>query len=296
VRLGLAIALGVFALIALHMASGVVPSLPPLLSTDGVLRLAYALAAGGLMVLLLMQVAELFRANQRALVAQAEAARKEAELNAALFASERQYAEAVRKASGFQRRLEITAHDIRQPLAALRGFLDRTGRGAPDHGAMLDALGYLEGIATGTPREPERLDEAPYKADVVLKAVQQMLQKEAQDRRMTVTVDADPDAMTETPALALMRIVSNLAVNALKHSGGSYVRLEATAQHITIRNDGAVLTAEAFESYLASGVKGAASDGDGLGLSIVADLVKEAGLTLSLDTSNPTETAIVVGL
>ena len=135
---------------------------------------------------------------------------------------------------------------------------------------MEEALDYLEGLArpapdAGTPAEP---DAEPYRVDVVLSAVKQMLREEADTRAIDLSITAPPEATTITPALTLMRIVSNLAVNAIKHSGGSYVRLGATVAEgrttVSVRNDGAVLSRPAFERYLGSGVKGAASEGYGL--------------------------------
>ncbi|MEL7277427.1 MAG: HAMP domain-containing sensor histidine kinase, partial [Pseudomonadota bacterium] len=301
-RLGSMVAVMVFALACVKGAATLLPWLPAVVSGDGMLRLIFAVAAGGLMALLLMQVAELFRSNRAALEATAAAARKEAELNEALYTSERDYAEAMRKASGLRRRLEVTAHDIRQPLSALRHFLGRSAGAEEERQAMEEALDYLEGLAGPAPdvEAPAEPDAEPYRVDVVLSAVKQMLREEADTRAIDLSITAPPEATTITPALTLMRIVSNLAVNAIKHSGGSYVRLGATVAEgrttVSVRNDGAVLSRPAFERYLGSGVKGAASEGDGLGLSIVADLSRAAGLDLSLDTSNPAETAIVVGL
>ncbi|WP_108262506.1 sensor histidine kinase [Mangrovicoccus ximenensis] len=163
-------------------------------------------------------------------------------------------------------------------------------------------MGYLDRLADAFARRGSTA-EAPaaeaYDLGMVLRASADMFRDEAAARGIALDVSG-AEVLTRVPALAVMRIVSNLTVNAIRHSGGSRVELmlEARAEsaEVSVENDGARLTAEAFSRYLLHGEKGAMSEGDGLGLAIISELCATHGLELSLDAARSTGTRLTVTL
>lgn len=292
---------GAMILASLTMMTAALSGGAPVWSTsDIVLRLAYLFASGGLMTLLLMQVSGLYRAHQAALAAQLDASRKEAELNSALLQSERGYTDAMRRAAQAQQRLATASHDIQQPVTALRLLLQRD-RGDQPEAAIAEALRYLENMAgayTGGAHPQEDRAEV-YDVGLVVRAAADMFRDEAASHGIDLNVDG-AQVLTDIPTVALMRIVSNLTVNAIRHSGGQEVSLVLSATDevasVTVTNDGAHLSAAEFARYQTHGEKGPGSDGDGLGLAIIVDLCRSHGLSLTLDEGYTSGTRLTVGL
>lgn len=298
-RIGQGVAGGMLAVGILSLVGALRADAPLWMTSDMVLRLSYLWAGGGLMALLLMQVSGLYRAHQDGLQAQITAARTEADLNAALLSSERSYSEAMRRAAAAGQRLATASHDIQQPLTALRLLL-RQPVSEDTTEAMADALGYLDHLAGAFSSGDDPAPDAPaetYDLSMILNAVADMFRDEAAAQGIDLRVIAEP-VETTVPTLSMMRILSNLTVNAIRHSGGQVVTLSLCAgsdgAQISVTNDGATLTAEAFARYQTRGVKGPESDGDGLGLAIISDLCAQNGLTLSLDGTLHSGTRLVV--
>lgn len=298
-RIGQGVAGGMLVVGILWLAGALRGDAPGWMTSDMVLRLAYLWAGGGLMALLLMQVSGLYRAHQDGLQAQIAAARTEADLNAALLASERSYSEALRRAATAGQRLATASHDIQQPLTALRLLLRQPASDNTTE-AMADALGYLDHLAGAFSNGDDPGSDTPaetYDLSMILNAVADMFRDEAAAAGIDLRVTAEP-AETTVPTLSMMRILSNLTVNAIRHSGGRVVTLSLCAgsdgAQISVTNDGATLTAAEFVRYQTRGVKGSGSDGDGLGLAIISDLCAQNGLTLSLDDTLHSGTRLIV--
>ncbi len=301
-RTGLWVAVAVLAAGSVLQLAAAAGATPAWAGPETMLRLCYLAAGGGLMALLLMQVARLHHAHQAAMAAQIEASRKEAELSTALLQSERSYAEAMRRAARARQDLAAASHDLQQPLAALRLLLRQRAEDRTEE-AVAEAMGYLDRLAgafaagggTGTAADPAEA----YDLGMVLRAAADMFRDEAEQRGIALDVSG-AGILTRVPALAVMRIVSNLTVNAIRHSGGSRVSLMLAATpeeaSVSVANDGAHMAPEAFARYLERGEKGPASEGGGLGLAIIAELCAENGLELSLDPSHGSGTRLTVTL
>ncbi len=272
--------------------------------TDGdlALRLSYSLASAGLMALLLMQVSRLYQAHQAALQTQLAAARREAELNDALLQSERSYSEAMRRAAQARQDLAAASHDIQQPLSALRLLL-RQDPDARPAGALKDALGYLDRLAGAIGAAPDEAEAADareaYDLGMVVQAAGAMFRDEAAERGIALNVTG-AEVLADVPTLTVMRVVSNLTVNAIRHSQGTAVTLSLTATEaeaeVAVTNDGIALSPAAFAGFLARGSKGEASEGDGLGLAIIAELCRANGMRLALDESFRGGTRLTVAI
>ena len=98
------------------------------------------------------------------------------------------------------------------------------------------------------------------------------------------------EAMVHTDPVALMRAVSNLLSNALKHAGAKTVSLSATAQDsgvvFEVRDDGKGMSKNELEDLAHAYSKGSDSDGHGLGLALVHEFASTSGHGLTV-TSEP---------
>ena len=93
--------------------------------------------------------------------------------------------------------------------------------------------------------------------------------------------------MAAADHLVLMRILSNLVSNALRHTDEGMVRLGAHRQGDTVVlgvfNSGVPIDEADRASIFDRGAKSPDSDGLGLGLAIVRDLAGKAGFTVNLE-------------
>lgn len=195
------------------------------------------------------------------------------------------------------RALIDATHDLRQPLQALRmnirRLLDGTAR-ENDLGGNIDtAFGYLEGLvdtqlsAAGQPPDAPA-EEPALPAARVLQHIAEMFSAEAAARGLGLrVVPASP--LLAVDAMALTRVLSNLVGNAINYTerGRILVGCRRGAGHcrIEVHDTGPGMSAAEVERLMRRGERGASTGagvaGHGLGLGIVADLCREAGLVLS---------------
>lgn len=93
---------------------------------------------------------------------------------------------------------------------------------------------------------------------------------------VSVDVEGDPYAAIDPDALA--QVLTNLLVNCARHAPGARVRMRACIQgrevRIEVADNGPGLPAGSADAVLHRGVRGPGSTGDGLGLTISAELVE----------------------
>lgn len=212
-----------------------------------------------------------------ALEAQAETDRK-------LLATEREYDRAREAAARRKAQLAAASHDIRQPILGLRVALEsEAGRLSQDLRSRLgNAIGYLEAL---THQYSAADDQIPvgampaieaYSLEVVTRAVHEMFKGEAAEAGVVFTIEAD-ECTTNIPPLALIRAISNLVANALRHSVASKITLRVSNDgrcEIAVIDNGNGMDEASLASAQQSGVKSESSVGDGLGLAIVHDLAQ----------------------
>ncbi|MEL7390573.1 MAG: sensor histidine kinase [Pseudomonadota bacterium] len=223
------------------------------------------------------------------------ATREKLALNDRLLASQRDYSQARDLADLRGQRLSELSHDIRQPLGALRIAMSKLRGLNDEHSDQLDAaFDYLASVAndqSGRSRSRPDGNTERFEANVVLRNVHHVFYDEAQDlgvdlrlRPSNLEVEADP--------VALMRAVSNLVANALKHGRSELrqprvliaARWRSDGVTIEVRDNGSGMDASALAQAIRRGGKGATSDGEGLGLSIVQDISASAGFDFSIQS------------
>jgi two-component system sensor histidine kinase AtoS len=188
------------------------------------------------------------------------------------------------------------AHEVRNPLATLKTTVQALARleREPERTALLasmlheiDRMGRaMEDILVfGRPRPPERKELALRE---VLPSVVALLEPEAAQRKVTLTVEGDLDEVVVVDPDHLRQILLNLAQNALQASQeGGRVTVRARAEEaqtvVEVTDTGAGLApeqlAQVFEPFFTT-----KPGGTGLGLSISRQLAELNGGSLVLES------------
>ena len=232
-------------------------------------------------------------------------------LSEALRSAEGGYRHAVELAETRRAQLASTAHDIKQPLTSLRMALMRLNADTPETAEQITrSFDYLddlvrsnlesttpEAVAPGTEllvppaldghaAFAERTDPSErFEVSVVLNNVAAMFRDEAAAKGVELKL-VPSGAMIETAPVPLMRMVSNLVSNAVKHAGEGTVLLGCRhaegGVRIEVHDNGPGMPEDEVERVLKPYTRGERSDGTGLGLALVTELAREHGLTFTL--------------
>ena len=204
-----------------------------------------------------------------------------------------------------QRFIDSASHELRAPLASIRGELElalqheRTAdeyRSAISHSlSQAERLGKLTTdlllLSRGTP-EAIRLSRHSVSVSAVIERAAKQQRDEHPDSNLTVRVDGDLH-VTGSEAL-LERAIANLCDNARLYSRpGQMTRVEARADGsnvlIVVTDDGIGMTssqrAHAIERFWRAETS-RTTGGSGLGLALANDIVEASGGRLTL-TSTP---------
>ncbi|MCT1514811.1 sensor histidine kinase [Dietzia cercidiphylli] len=225
-------------------------------------------------------------------------------LRAALAASSTSEAQARASAERTRRFAADASHELRTPLTSIRGFAELHRMGAlSDASTALERIEdeslrmsrIVEDLLTLAHMDAERpLERAPVDvADLVSTAVD-AARATAPHRTVRLSIEAVP--VVDADQGRLHQVVSNLLANALRHTPDeAQVRVlvgqEGTDAVITVSDDGPGMTRQdadrAFERFHRADTSRTRSEGggSGLGLSIVDELVRAHGGTVSLTTA-----------
>lgn len=199
------------------------------------------------------------------------------------------------------------SHELRTPVAAIRGFSDLYRNGHLDApGALTDAMRRIGGesarmaglvddllllarLDEGRPLERRRVDLTQVVRDAALDAF-------ATHPSRTVTAEVDDGLTVEGDDARLRQVVANLVQNALVHAGPSARvtvrgRCEGDRCVVEVADDGVGLdpgeTEHAFDRFWrADPARQRNASGSGLGLSIVRAITESSGGRVTL-TSAP---------
>ena len=242
----------------------------------------------------------LSRAHEAALEREVEAARRDAALSSRLLETEKLYSRARDLAAMRRRELATVSHDIRQPLASLRLTLARLApqQDPATRGRLAEAFDYLEKLVRGHRLEPAADDDEPmpagsdgevepYAASLLVETLEQMFREEAEAKGLAFSCRS-VDATLSVPILPLMRLLSNLVSNAVKHTAAGSVTVEATATAhavtLQIADTGSGMAAEELATLRQPGRKGDGSTGSGLGLAIVDEASAALGIDVAFES------------
>jgi len=198
--------------------------------------------------------------------------------------------------------IAMVTHDLRTPLAAIRGraqLLRR--RAAYDEqmvGAILAQTGVLErligDLADFSRVETGQLDLRPRRVDLVTIARESVMQAQAQSSLHELHLVAPPVVFGTWDPDRIFQIFQNLLSNALKYapSGGQIlVRIESTDDHahVSIRDQGIGVAPESlphlFDRFYRAPSTAGEARGLGLGLAIARGLVEAHGGRIRVDSN-----------
>lgn len=186
------------------------------------------------------------------------------------------------------------SHELRTPLAVLGVAIERLRQQAPMAqqtvlASMQAALWQLQQtveLLLALAREapvPARAEERP-----LLPVLEQTLLAHApllEQQGVQIELEVSPRTTRCWPPALTQLLVANLLANALAHARSPQIRIEADAHRLSLCNlSDAPPTALLADGAAGRqpGVKGPASSGQGLGLSIVRRLAERQGLSLTL--------------
>ncbi|MEL6878737.1 MAG: sensor histidine kinase [Pseudomonadota bacterium] len=250
-------------------------------------------------IAILVRMLAMQRDLNRSLQAEVAATNEKLALAEQLQQSRSRYDAARDKAESMRARLASTTHDLQQPMISLRQGLQRlASRDDEASGKLAAALDYLEavtatGLADSTPEDDQQAGEKPdegaesFAASVVLDNCAAMFRSEAEARGAELRIRPSK-AKVHTDPVALMRAVSNLVSNALKHASPSKVLIAAQERetHVLVRviDNGKGMDEAQLAQLTQAYAKGDDSDGQGLGLALVQEFAQSPGHDLNIQS------------
>lgn len=240
-------------------------------------------------------IISLRREHDRAQEEKIRVLKQDARKSKRLLEAEKNYSRARDQAALRQRQLATASHDIRQPISGLRMSLDAASArlGDGEKANIRDALDYLETLSGDylvesrpSPVEPETAEE-PYPLSMIFETVGQMFREEAISKGLQLRIVKSSIEST-IPPLALMRIVSNLASNAIKYTDKGKILIGARRRSngfsIVVLDTGLGMSDDEIIHFQSAYEKSDQSKGEGLGLAICQELVKQNGLHMEISS------------
>ena len=207
------------------------------------------------------------------------------------------------------------SHQLRTPLAAMRLRLEllrdevtRSSPGASVEEDIAVSLGevdrlsrMVDGLLEVARAEGAASESVPIDAAAVVRERRQAWQPVAEERGVSVDVEANGAAMASVTEGNLEQILDNLLDNSLEampDGGRITMSVAGDASHVTmtVTDTGVGMTADQQESAFRRFVSGRADGGTGLGLAIVHRLVTADGGDVSLHSDPQGGTTVTVRL
>ena len=211
----------------------------------------------------------------------------------------------------YEQLIRMMAHEINNSIGAINSILHSFQHYAPQL-APADQPDFTEALDVSMARNTQLANfigsfarlvrlppPAPQPTDVraLLRATTRLLQPQSAERRIRWHLDLpDEPLMVSLDAQQLEQVLLNVAKNALEAIGqGGNIWVRATLQPpaITIENDGTALTPE-VRQRLFTPFFSTKRDGQGIGLTLVRDVLLAHGFRLRLDTNAAGRTAFSI--
>ena len=239
---------------------------------------------------LVSQALALRRERDMAHVAQVAALEEKAKIATALNEVTANYYRASALAETRRRALAEASHDLKQPLLSLQMSL----RDREDVDAVSQGISYLQSVVDKTLRDARPGQPATLQAtrvdrmiglDAVFSNIVTMFSDEAADKGIRLKAAAS-SAVIQTEPVILMRLLTNLVANAIKHTDGGRVlvgaRRMAETVSVQVWDTGQGISSDQLKTIFDPYVSGAGSSGEGLGLSVVKELAEANGWTVRI--------------
>jgi len=241
---------------------------------------------------LVSQALGLRRERDDAHVAQVAALEEQAKIATELNEVSANYDRASALAETRRKALAEASHDLKQPLLSLQMSL----RDRKDVDAVSQGISYMQSVVDKTLRDARPDHTAPTEAtrvdrmvglETVFKNIVTMFSDEAADKGIHLKAIVS-SAMIKTEPVILMRLLTNLVANAIKHTDGGRVLVGArrTGETVSVQvwDTGNGVSADQLKTIFDPYVSGAASSGEGLGLNVVKELAEANGWAVRMDS------------
>jgi signal transduction histidine kinase len=213
---------------------------------------------------------------------------------------------------------QFLVHDLRSPLSALTMTLSWMEQEVPPQGVLAESVRTGLAVTARLDRmiadllDVPRLEEGrleprkvAFSAARLLDEVRRSLEGAARARRLTLDVQAPAELEVMGDSALLVRVVENLATNALRYAPtGGKVRLEAGedagCHWLAVRNDGPPIPPEVrtriFDKYVQGAAETDSRRGYGLGLYFSRLATEAHGGQLAVEDTPGWNTSFVVRL
>ncbi|MET4074017.1 ATP-binding protein [Hymenobacter sp. UYCo722] len=211
----------------------------------------------------------------------------------------------------YEQLIRMMAHEINNSIGAINSILHSFQHYAPQL-APADQPDFTEALDVSIARNTQLANfigsfarlvrlppPAPRPTDVraLVRATARLLQPQSAERRIRWHLDLpDEPLMVSLDAQQLEQVLLNVAKNALEaigQDGNIWVSATLQPPALTIENDGAALTPE-VRQRLFTPFFSTKRDGQGIGLTLVRDVLLAHGFTFRLDTNAAGRTAFVI--
>ncbi|MEK8127670.1 ATP-binding protein [Paenibacillus filicis] len=207
-----------------------------------------------------------------------------------------------------RRMLSNVSHDLRTPLSNLNGYLEALGSGVivGDKDLYLSLLEetqhitrlveQLHQLSVWEDRQAASMSYSPIQMDELIVRSTQSFQMELQSKNMELELSLAKEIVTGDED-GLRQVLNNLIQNAINYNAGRMIWVSGVIEplhyRVTVSNVGDPLPEElqglVFERFYQadpSRHRGEATQGSGLGLSIVKEIVKKHGGSVGLSSEN----------
>jgi signal transduction histidine kinase len=199
------------------------------------------------------------------------------------------------------------AHEVKNPLAAIKGLSTHMARNATDPqtaerlAIVAAEADRLQGIVDGFLSFSRGLDDlklAPTRPFEVVRELTVLLETRAQEAGVTLEVSGDDGLTLDADARKLRQVLLNIVLNAIQASPrGAAVRVavarECTGARMTVRDEGSGMTPEVLERirkpYFTT-----KEGGTGLGVAVARGLVEQHGGRLEITSSPGKGTTVAI--
>ncbi len=238
--------------------------------------------------------------------ARTEVGRLGRSINAMLDRIEQAFAERQAAEARLRRFVADASHELQTPLTSVRGYAELFRRGAAENpadlatamrrieseatrmGVLVDDLLLLARLDEGRPLEREDLDLGALAGDLVADA-------RAVEPDRPITLEAEGQVIVHGDGMRLRQVLANLLANVRRHTppgapASVRVRRQGGEGVLEVADSGPGIDAQAAERvferfFRADPSRARTSGGSGLGLSIVAKMVRHMGGELNLTNS-----------
>jgi len=241
---------------------------------------------------LVSQALALRRDRDIAHVAQVTALQEKAKIATRLNEVSADYDRAAALAETRRKALAEASHDLKQPLLSLQMSL----RDREDVDAVSQGISYLQSVVDKSLRDARPGDTTTLQTTrvdrtvglgAVFSNIVTMFGDEAADKGIRLKAIASSTVIKTEPVI-LMRLLTNLVANAIRHTDGGRVTIGARRRGETVSvqiwDTGHGISSDQLKTIFEPYVSGAQSSGEGLGLSVVKELAEANGWAVRIDS------------